>query len=158
MKEEWTIKSVSPKKTAEIADKLGKLVKPNDIITLKGDLGAGKTTFTKSLAKALGVERTVNSPTFTIMKEYQGYLPFYHMDAYRIADELEDLGLDEYFESGGVTVIEWPEMIAEQLPEERLDIVIEYTGEDERLFYFIPTGDYYVTLIKEFMDYEHISN
>jgi tRNA threonylcarbamoyladenosine biosynthesis protein TsaE len=152
MNTEWKITTLSPDETAELADKLGKLMKPNDVITLTGDLGTGKTTFTKGLAKALGVTRTVNSPTFTIMKEYEGYLPFYHMDAYRIADEMEDLGLDEYFENNGVTVIEWPKMIAEQLPEKRLDILIEYTGEEKRVFRFQPSGDYYVALIKELME------
>lgn len=151
MNEKWKITSASPDETARLADKLGKLVKPNDIITLTGDLGTGKTTFTKGLAKALGVTRTVNSPTYTIMKEYEGYLPFYHMDAYRIVDEMEDLGLDEYFENGGVTVIEWPTMIAEQLPVKRLDIVIEYLDEEKRVFRFKPTGEYYVMLIKELM-------
>ncbi|WP_416148602.1 tRNA (adenosine(37)-N6)-threonylcarbamoyltransferase complex ATPase subunit type 1 TsaE [Salipaludibacillus sp. HK11] len=149
MNEEWTMISDSPEDTAQLANKIARLVKQNDVITLSGDLGAGKTTFTKALAKALGVNRTVTSPTFTIMKEYEGYLPFYHMDAYRVEDELEDLGLDEYFEGGGVTVVEWPKMIEEQLPIDRLDIVIQYEGGEKRLFRFHAYGEYYVTLIKE---------
>ena len=89
-----------------------------DVIALEGDLGAGKTAFTKGLAKGLGVTRTVNSPTFTIIKEYQGRLPLYHMDVYRVSESEEDLGFDEYFEGEGVTVVEWAHLIKEQLPEE----------------------------------------
>lgn len=89
----------------KIADKL----KGGEVIILRGDLGAGKTTFTKGLAKALGVEETVTSPTFTYVKEYYGRLPLYHFDMYRVADadEVYELGLEEYFYKGGVVVVEW---------------------------------------------------
>ena len=88
-----------------VADKL----KGGEVIILRGDLGAGKTTFTKGLAKALGVEETVTSPTFTYVKEYYGRLPLYHFDMYRVADadEVYELGLEEYFYKGGVVVVEW---------------------------------------------------
>lgn len=93
--------------------RLATLLKAGDV-PLEGDLGAGKTTFTKSLAKGLGIERNVNSPTFTIIKEYKsGRLPLYHMDVYRLGDEFEDLGFDEYFEGDGVTVVEWAHLIEE---------------------------------------------
>ena len=81
-------------------------------------MGAGKTTFTKGLAEGLGNHRNVNSPTFTIIKEYQGRLPLYHMDVYRVEDSFEDLGFEEYFKGGGVTVVEWAHLIEDQLPEE----------------------------------------
>src|SRR5690625_7498356 len=101
-----------------LAEKLNK----GDVITLDGDLGAGKTTFTKGLAQGLGVKRTVNSPTFTIVKEYPGELKLYHMDVYRLENSDEDIGFDEYFHGNGVTVIEWAQFIEEHLPEELLNI------------------------------------
>ncbi|PYZ92153.1 tRNA (adenosine(37)-N6)-threonylcarbamoyltransferase complex ATPase subunit type 1 TsaE [Salipaludibacillus keqinensis] len=152
MNQEWTFTSHSPDDTANLAERLGRLVKRGNVITLAGDLGAGKTTFTKALAKSVGVTRNVNSPTFTIMKEYEGFLPFYHMDAYRIEDEMEDLGLEEYFEGSGVTVVEWPAMILDQLPKDRLDITIQYTGEEERVFLFHAYGDHYLSLCKELFE------
>ncbi|WP_042353110.1 tRNA (adenosine(37)-N6)-threonylcarbamoyltransferase complex ATPase subunit type 1 TsaE [Bacillus massiliigorillae] len=135
--------------TSAIAFKLGELVSKGSVITLEGDLGAGKTTFTKGLAKGLGVTKNVNSPTFTIIKEYKGRLPLYHMDVYRIEDEFEDLGFHEYFEGEGVTVVEWAHLIQDQLPKELLSIQIFYTGEDERKIVFNPVGEKYVELCKE---------
>src|SRR5690554_1339069 len=141
--------SKSPEESHELAIQLGSRLRKGDVITLAGDLGAGKTSFTKGLAKGLGVTRNVNSPTFTIMKEYEGRLPFYHMDAYRIEDEFEDLGLDEYFHGDGVSVVEWPSMIEEQLPEHRLAIQIDYLGERERTFSFLPLGEHYIKMCEE---------
>ncbi|MCR6109437.1 tRNA (adenosine(37)-N6)-threonylcarbamoyltransferase complex ATPase subunit type 1 TsaE [Bacillus sp. A301a_S52] len=149
MNQEWTIITKSPDETAELAERLGTLLKENDVITLEGDLGAGKTTFTKAMATGLGVTRNVNSPTFTIMKEYKGRLPFYHMDAYRIDDELEDFGLEDYFEGGGVTVVEWASRIDDQLPPDRLEIQISYLGNTERRFHIKARGARYFTLGKE---------
>lgn len=149
MIDEWNVTTASPEETARLAEKLGRLAGKNNVITLAGDLGAGKTTFTKALAAAVGVTRTVNSPTFTILKEYEGRVPFYHMDAYRIEDEFEDLGLDDYFEGGGITVVEWPSRILEQLPEERLDITISFSGESVRDFHFTARGSTYTALCKE---------
>lgn len=146
---EHTIEVNHLKETEALAQSLAGKLQSGDVITLEGDLGAGKTTFTKALAKAFGVSGNVNSPTFTIMKEYSGRLPFYHMDAYRIEDEDEDLGLEEYFDGGGVMIIEWPSMIAAQLPEARLDIKIVYTGPDTRTFTLKAYGERYALLIKE---------
>jgi len=147
---EYTIQVTSLDETRILAEKLATRVAAGDIITLTGDLGAGKTTFTQGLAKGLGVKRQVNSPTFTIIKEYQGsQLPLYHMDAYRLEDQFEDLGLDEYFYGEGVCMIEWPRMIQEQLPAERLDITILKKGEQEREFQFLPLGPRYEQLVKE---------
>ena len=138
--------------TAKIATKLGEGLKAGDLICLEGDLGAGKTTFTKSLAKAIGVTRTVNSPTYTIMKQYQGKFPLYHLDVYRIDNEDEDFGFEEYFYGNGVSVIEWSHLIASQLPEERLDIHIYYINEKERRIEFIPIGERYLKICNEIFE------
>jgi tRNA threonylcarbamoyladenosine biosynthesis protein TsaE len=103
------------------------------MITLSGDLGAGKTTWTQSFGKALGVKRTINSPTFTIMKAYKtgsGY-PLYHFDAYRLEGAHQDLGFEESFEQG-ICVVEWPEFIEEQLPEDRLNLVFHTRADGSR--------------------------
>lgn len=142
----------SPEETAKIAYRLGQIATQGTVITLEGDLGAGKTTFTKGLAKGLGIERNVNSPTFTIIKEYKGRLPLYHMDVYRVEDAFEDLGFDEYFEGQGVTVVEWAHLIEDQLPSELLSIQILYAGENEREIVLIPKGEKYVQLCKEIQE------
>lgn len=132
--------------TAELATELGAKLEAGDLICLEGDLGAGKTTFTKSLAKAIGVTRTVNSPTFTIMKQYQGKVPFYHFDVYRIGNEDEDFGFEEYFYGEGISVVEWSHLISSQLPAERLDIYIYYVNEKERRMKFVPLGERYTNI------------
>lgn len=130
--------------TDELAASLAAVVQAGTVITLDGDLGAGKTRFSQGFARGLGVEEIVNSPTFTIIKEYEGRFPFYHMDVYRISlEDAEDLGLDEYFYGDGVTLIEWSKMIEDILPEDRLEIRIERSGENERMFYIIPHGEPY---------------
>lgn len=110
--------------TQELGQKLGRLVSDGDIILLDGDLGAGKTTFTKGIATGLGITRNIKSPTFTIIREYQtGRLPLYHMDLYRLEDGGGDeLGLDEYFNGNGVCVIEWSQFIANELPSNYLKL------------------------------------
>ncbi|MBB5172629.1 tRNA (adenosine(37)-N6)-threonylcarbamoyltransferase complex ATPase subunit type 1 TsaE [Texcoconibacillus texcoconensis] len=142
-------KTENESETWELAHQIASKLKPGDVLTLEGDLGAGKTTFTKGIAKGLGINQVVNSPTFTIIKEYQGDIPLYHMDVYRLDDESEELGLEEYFEGDGVSVIEWPTRITEQLPEERLDIQVAYRSEHERSFILMPRGDRYIELCKE---------
>ncbi|MFG6150400.1 tRNA (adenosine(37)-N6)-threonylcarbamoyltransferase complex ATPase subunit type 1 TsaE [Halobacillus sp. B23F22_1] len=122
----------SEEDTKQFAEKLGELLQAGDVLTLEGDLGAGKTTFTKGLAKGLGVKRTVNSPTFTMIKEYSGRIPFYHMDVYRLEDSDEDLGFEEFFNGEGVTVVEWAQFIEDYLPEERLELTVEYVNETSR--------------------------
>lgn len=144
---EW--KSSSTEETQQMAERLGQRLEPGDVLTLEGDLGAGKTTFTKGLGKGLGVKRTINSPTFTIMKEYQGRIPFYHMDVYRLEESDEDLGFDEFFEGDGVTVVEWAQFIEEFLPDERLDITIRYLEDATRVFTFKAASDHFEMLCKE---------
>src|SRR5699024_10014665 len=104
---EHQIKTYAVEETTRLGERLALLVKPGDVITLEGDLGAGKTAFTKGIARGLGVKRTVSSPTFTIIKEYKGELPFYHMDVYRLEHSDEDIGFAEYFNGDGVSVVEW---------------------------------------------------
>lgn len=148
-----TVRTNSPEVTTKLAVRLGELVNPGDVITLEGDLGAGKTTFTKGLAKGMGIQKNVNSPTFTIMKEYRdGRLPLYHMDVYRMEDSEEDLGFDEFFEGEGVTVVEWAHLIQEQLPPDRLDIRILRVENESREIIFEPIGDHYIGLCKELID------
>lgn len=146
---QFEIKTSSSEDTSQFASKLAEYLQPGDIIALEGDLGAGKTTFTKGLAKGLNIKRTVNSPTFTIIKEYQGRLPLYHMDVYRVADALEDLGFDEYFEGDGVTVVEWAHLIQEQLPAELLTIYLYHEEQDRRKLVLVPKGRRYEDLCKE---------
>jgi len=105
---------------------------PNMIICLDGELGSGKTVFTKGIAKALGIEESITSPTFTLIKEYDGELPLYHMDLYRLNGKIDELGLEEYFEKGGVVVIEWASTIRQYLPKERLEIKIKVLDENRR--------------------------
>ncbi|MDQ0856601.1 tRNA (adenosine(37)-N6)-threonylcarbamoyltransferase complex ATPase subunit type 1 TsaE [Bacillus sp. V2I10] len=148
-----TVKTNSPDETTKLAVRLGELVKPGDVITLEGDLGAGKTTFTKGLAKGMGIRKNVNSPTFTIMKEYRdGRLPLYHMDVYRMEDSHEDLGFEEFFEGDGVTVVEWAHLIQEQLPPDRLGIRILRVDDESREIIFVPIGNHYLGLYKELID------
>ena len=122
------------------AKRLGRLLSEGDCVTLSGGLGVGKTTFTQGLAQGLGVKKAVNSPTFTLVKEYYGRLPLYHMDLYRLEDAGEALGLEEYWDGEGVTVIEWPQVVEAYLPEDRLDIHIERSGGERRMVTVQATG------------------
>ncbi|WP_249871591.1 tRNA (adenosine(37)-N6)-threonylcarbamoyltransferase complex ATPase subunit type 1 TsaE [Oceanobacillus saliphilus] len=135
--------------TISVAEKLALLLKPGDVITLEGELGAGKTTFTKGLANGLGVKRNISSPTFTIIKEYEGELPLYHMDVYRLEHSEEDIGFDEYFYGNGITVVEWAQFIEEFLPEERLNINISYIDENKRELEFTSTGTHFKWIVHE---------
>lgn len=109
-----------------LAKSFGLLAEAGDIVCLTGDLGAGKTTFTKAFALGMDIEEHITSPTFTIIQEYQGKIPLYHFDVYRIDDplELEEIGYEEYFFGKGVTIIEWADMIRDLIPEESLWIEI----------------------------------
>ncbi|WP_088008867.1 tRNA (adenosine(37)-N6)-threonylcarbamoyltransferase complex ATPase subunit type 1 TsaE [Indiicoccus explosivorum] len=142
----------SPDETEALAGKLALLLKPRDLVTLEGDLGAGKTTFTKGLAKGLGIERTVNSPTFTIVKQYEGRLGLNHIDAYRLEDSDEDIGFEELLGSDAVTVVEWAQFIEEYLPAKRLEIRIRRESENIRHVSFHPYGDRYELICKELME------
>ena len=128
--------SKSIEETIEIASKLAKTLKKGDCVALVGDLGAGKTVFTKGIAKGLGVRdvRYVNSPTFVTIKEYKGKLSLYHFDLYRLdtPNLLDAENYEEYFYGDGVTVVEWADKIKGLLPKKRWEIHMSATGEDER--------------------------
>ena len=122
------IETNSPEETFRVGKELGEKAYAGQVFTLTGDLGVGKTVFTQGLAKGLGIEEPVNSPTFTIIQEYDGgRLPFYHFDVYRIGDveEMEEVGFDDYVMGEGVSLIEWADLIRESLPEKRTEILIE---------------------------------
>ncbi|EMF0047645.1 tRNA (adenosine(37)-N6)-threonylcarbamoyltransferase complex ATPase subunit type 1 TsaE [Enterococcus hirae] len=118
-------------KTEELAKVIGEVALPGDNLVLTGHLGAGKTTLTKGIARGLGIEQIIKSPTYTIIREYdQGRLPLYHMDIYRVAASGADLGLDEYFEGDGLSVIEWGNLLEEALPEDYLELILEKSDTD----------------------------
>lgn len=142
----FTLYTESVEETWKLGEIIGSLLQKGDVLTLSGDLGAGKTSFTQGIARGLGIQRVVNSPTFTLIKEYEGRLPLYHMDVYRLEHSFEDLGFDEYFYGEGVSIVEWPQMIADFLPAERCDIVITREGENKRLFSFTPLGTRFIRL------------
>lgn len=145
----YIVRTNSTEETLQFSKELAQKLQPGDVITLEGDLGAGKTTFTKGLAVGLDIKKNVSSPTFTIIKEYNGRLPLYHMDVYRLEDSYEDLGFDEYFEGQGVTVVEWAHLIEEQLPNELLQIKITHGEENSRILTITPIGKRYEMLCKE---------
>ena len=132
---EYKITTRDERETIQIAQNLESEKFKNMIICLDGDLGSGKTIFTKGFAQALGIDENITSPTFNIIKEYtSGEMPLYHMDVYR---------LEDYFKKNGVVIIEWADTIKNYLPEERLDIKIKVIDEDTRLFIFTPHGKVY---------------
>ena len=126
------IETNSAGETFEFGQKIGREAKPGQIYTLDGDLGTGKTVFTQGVASGLGITEPVNSPTFTIIQEYEGgRMPFYHFDVYRIGDieEMEEIGYDDYFFGEGVCLIEWAQLIEEILPQSVISIKIEKNPE-----------------------------
>lgn len=135
--------------TMEIAQNLESEKFPNMVICLDGELGSGKTVFTKGFAQALGIDEIITSPTYTIIKEYQdGELPLYHMDVYRLDGNSDGTGLEEYFNKGGVVIIEWAETIRDILPKERLDIKFKIIDEEKRVLIFTPHGKNYEELLE----------
>jgi tRNA threonylcarbamoyladenosine biosynthesis protein TsaE len=120
--------------TLALGERIGRVASAGDLICLWGELGAGKTQLTKGIARGLGIDDTVNSPTFVLMSEYAGRLPLFHVDLYRLADASDALagGVVDDRQATGVTVVEWPDRMRELLPATRLDVAIEGTGDDER--------------------------
>lgn len=116
-----------------IGERIGMACKVNQVLVLSGDLGAGKTTLTKGLAKGLEIEQMIKSPTYTIVREYEGRMPLYHLDVYRIGDDPDSIDLDDFLYGGGVTVIEWGELLDASLLDDYLLIRIEKEGEGRRL-------------------------
>ena len=146
--DEYKIISKSEEETIALAQNIESEKFPNMVICLNGDLGSGKTLFTKGFAHGLGIDE-ITSPTFTIIKEYQGELMLYHMDVYRLEDSNENIGIEEYFDRGGVTIIEWSDMIKNILPEERLEIKFVITGDNTRKIILTPYGEKYKNICEE---------
>lgn len=127
------IETKSARETFELGERIGREVKPGTVFTLIGDLGVGKTVFTQGMAKGLAIDEPISSPTFTIVQVYEeGRMPFYHFDVYRIGDieEMEEIGYEDYFYGGGVSLIEWANLIEEILPEHYTQIIIEKNLEE----------------------------
>lgn len=124
----WIYESQSAKETRLLGEKIGQKAKGGEIILLNGDLGVGKTVFSKGLGAGLGIEEPISSPTFTVLQIYEsGRLPLYHFDVYRIADveEMDEIGYEDYFYGRGVCLVEWAELISEILPSEVIRVTIE---------------------------------
>ena len=146
---EYKITTYSEEETIELAQNIESEKFPNMVICLRGDLGSGKTVFTKGFAQAMEINEEVTSPTFNIIKEYlSGDMPLFHMDVYRLDGQVDELGIEEYFTKKGVTIIEWADMIPDYLPEKRLDIRIKSSEEDEdkRIITITPYGKKYEEL------------
>ena len=138
----YTSRSVDD--TIRIAQDIESEKFPNMVICLYGELGSGKTVFTKGFASAMEIEETITSPTFNIIKEYKsGELPLYHMDVYRLDGKIDGVGIEDYFKKDGVVIIEWADTIQSYLPEERLDIKFKVIDENTRLLIFKPRGQKY---------------
>ena len=141
---DYKITTRNETETIEVAQNLESEKFPNMVICLYGDLGSGKTVFSKGFAQALGIDEPVTSPTFNIIKEYtSGEMPLYHMDVYRLDGKVDGVGIEEYYNKNGVVIIEWADTIKEYLPEERLDIKFKVIDEDSRMLVFIPHGKVY---------------
>lgn len=143
---EYKITTRSERETIELAQNFESEKFPNMIICLDGELGSGKTVFTKGIANALGIKESITSPTFTIIKEYDGELPLYHMDVYRLDGNTDGYGIEEYFTKGGVVVIEWSDTIKDILPKEYLHIKFKVTDENKRILVLTPYGQQYEEL------------
>lgn len=148
--EEYKITMRSENDTIALAENLESEKFPNMVICLYGDLGSGKTVFAKAFAHAMGIDG-VTSSTFNIIKEYNGELPLYHMDVYRVDDNMDNLGIEEYFEKGGVTIIEWADLIKDYLPEERLDIKFKVVDENTRILLIKAYGEEYVRACEDIL-------
>ncbi|MES2461298.1 MAG: tRNA (adenosine(37)-N6)-threonylcarbamoyltransferase complex ATPase subunit type 1 TsaE [Armatimonadota bacterium] len=147
-KDEFRAIITSEEETAAFGQALAKLLRAGDVVCLRGDLGAGKTTLTRALVAGMGSPAPVSSPTFTLVHEYRGgSLPIWHVDAYRLtgAQDTVDIGLEEVLLTGeGIVVIEWPERIEASLPDDRLDVSIRDTGGDTREIILTPKGPRWV--------------
>lgn len=144
---EYKFTAHSELETIELAQNIEAEKFPNMIICLDGELGSGKTVFTKGIAQALGITDNITSPTYNIIKEYEsGEMPLYHMDVYRLDGNADGIGLEEYFNKNGIVVIEWADSIRDYLPKERLSIRIKVVDENKRIIILTPYGKQYEEL------------
>ena len=144
---QYKITTYSEEETIELAQNIESEKFPNMVICLEGDLGSGKTVFAKAFARALEITDNITSPTFNIIKEYDGEeMKLFHMDVYRLSDVKQDIGIEEYFTKKGVCIIEWSDLIEDILPKNRLDIKIRIVDENTRQFIIIPHGSKYEDL------------
>ncbi len=134
--------------TINLGEKIGSLLNISDVVLLTGDLSAGKTTLTKGIGKALGVKSIINSPTFTIVKEYRGRIPLYHLDLYRLDGLNNDFDLEEFIGGDGVCVIEWPYQVTDLLPDEYLKVNIIRLSLEEREVEISAYGKHYEELLE----------
>ena len=149
---EYKIISNSEFETIELAQNIESEKFENMVICLDGELGSGKTVFTKGIASALGIEENITSPTFTIIKEYpDGEMPLYHMDVYRLDGNTDGVGIEEYYNKGGIVVIEWAKTIKDILPEERLEIKFKVIDENTRVLVLRPHGEEYVRVCEDIL-------
>ena len=140
----WTTQTASPEATQSLAERLGRLLQPGDVIALVGELGSGKTLFSQGLARGLEVPETfyITSPTFAIINEYPGRIPFSHLDLYRVSSgtEFSELGLEEILYGPGAVAIEWADRLGDDLPEERLEVHLAFSNETKRSLTFYAFG------------------
>lgn len=147
---EYKITTSSEMDTIELAQNIESEKFENMVICLTGDLGSGKTVFAKAFAASMGIEENITSPTFNIIKEYEsGEGKLYHMDVYRLADNNNEIGIEDYFRKKGVCIIEWSDLIEDILPKNRLDIKIKIINENTRVFVFRPRGEKYEDLCEK---------
>jgi len=155
-----TIITKSPEETKNLGKEISKIIKPGDLLAFYGELGAGKTCFIQGISLGLEVKDYVTSPSFTIINEYQGKIPIYHFDLFRFdnAEEILELGYEEYFYGEGLIVIEWAEKIERFLPKEHLKIDIKFKDCYERTISFISQGDRFDKFLKELSKIEDFRN
>ena len=156
----FTISTKNPEETKKLGKEVGKLAKPGDLLAFYGELGVGKTCFIQGISRELEVQDYVTSPSFTIINEYHGKIPIYHFDLFRLnnAEEILELGYEEYFYGEGLTVIEWAEKIEQLLPKEYLKIDIKFKDCYERTISFISQGDRFDKFLKELSKIEDFRN
>ncbi len=143
--------SNNPRQTREIGLRIGRIVQSGDILLLSGNLGAGKTCLTQGIARGMDITEYTSSPSFVVIKEYQGRIPLYHIDLYRIdrTEEIGDLGLDDYLYGNGVCVIEWADKALGLLPAQNMLIKMEYLAQTRRCLQFQPRGKRYIALLAD---------
>jgi tRNA threonylcarbamoyladenosine biosynthesis protein TsaE len=153
--------SKSAEQTNELGEHLGRMLQQGDIICLTGDLGAGKTAFTKGIGTGLDIKEFITSPTYTIINEYEGRIPLFHFDVYRLegVDEMYELGYEEYFFGDGAVVVEWADLVKDIIPQERLWItILRGKEENSREILFDASGTRYQNILKELEQYADTSN